>query len=191
MAKTSNVETIIRGLMQAAANGYDGATKDGVKVEIGLARDKEINITDPRVTDGFSCKILGSKLKLAYHGEYPLEVLHSMKIETELKRYVKKIATFLRKEYKDITGKEVSLSELDELVIDVQPLSRIRNIVTATQIYKIGGLGDLAPEKFDKDESKERLDKAIKAFMETDKEEYKGTKKPENVTVKKSEQNKK
>ena len=93
---------------------------------------------------------------------------------------IKKVASFLRKEYKKITSNSLSLSMQGEANILVQKTSNVRTWVEATAVYKIGGLSGVDdPHPGDRD-----VDSAIKDWLSIGKDQYPRTKKPSNVTRK-------
>ena len=187
----SNTLDIIRGIAQAAANSYDGAhdkkySFDGEEHKVGLKREEGDPITDTRVLDGFRIKFQGPLLCIHYHGEIKIKDVHDSKFESEIESMINDISKFLKKEYKKVTGKSVSLSPDGEVYVDVQNSSRVRAWVQAYRYYKIGGLSDVERDpNYEKDSSSEdRLDASIKKFLAIGKDAYPGTKKPKNVTRK-------
>ena len=175
---------IIRGLAQAAANAHDGQhiesyTSDGRAREVGLKREEGNPITDKRVQDGFSVSFSGSRLKLSYHSEISLKEVHGNGFEDDINDQLKGILSFLKKEYKAVTGNTVGLTPLDEEAdIVVQSISRRRSWVQASRTYKIGGIDGV--DDLDEQESKDRLDDTFKKWLELGKK----AKKPQNVTRK-------
>ena len=80
---------IIRGISQAAANGYDGALDDkGEPISIGLKREEGNPITDSRVMDGFSVKMHGDLLKLTYQSEIKLRDVHDKNFESYIEQTI-------------------------------------------------------------------------------------------------------
>ena len=175
---------IIRGLAQAAANAYDGThvesyTHDERAREVGLKREEGHPILDKRVMDGFKVSFSGSKMKLCYQSEISLKEVHGNGFEDDINSMLKGILSFLKKEYKAVTGDTVSLSPIgEEADIMVQSTSRRRSWVQAYRYYKIGGINGV--DDLDEQESKDRLDDTFKKWLELGKK----AKKPENVTRK-------
>ena len=60
---------------------------------------------------------------------------------------MKKISSFLKKEYKSITGDTLTLTKDGEIDIAVQNTSKVRCWCQASQNYKIGNLGDVETVK--------------------------------------------
>ena len=185
MAESNTLE-IVQGIAQAAANAYDGAhdkrfSFDGEERKVGLRREEGCPIMDSRVVDGFSVKFHGPLLCIHYHGEIKIKEVHNSKYESEIESMINDIAKFLKKEYKKVTGKSLSLSPEGEVFVDIQSSSRVRAWVQAHRHYKIGGLSDVVKVG---EESEERLDASIKKFLAIGKDKYPGTKKPKNVTRK-------
>ena len=138
---------IIQGIYQAAANAYDGAhdqrfTSGDVK-QIGLGREEGCPIIDSRVSDGFGVKIVGDMLQINYECNVSLSAVYAVGFEEECERKLQAIADFLKKEYKVITGKSLSLSPQGEAKCLVQNTSRVRTFVMAHKMYKIGGMQDV------------------------------------------------
>ena len=124
-----------------------------------------------------------------------LELVLSKQKNVEVKRFqfpvamIGKVKSFLQKEYKAVTGDGITLSvdkDVEPSVL-VQYLSRVRSQVTASQCFKIGGvkMDEIAAE------SEEVSNPDVKKLVGDGEDKFKGTKKPENYTVKKSEQEKK
>ncbi len=185
MAK-SNVLDIVRGIAQAAANSYDGAhdkkySFDGEERKIGLKREKGDPIVDSRIMDGFNIKFHGPLMCIHYHGEIRIKDVHDKKFVSDMESMINDIAKFLRKEYKSVTGKALTLTAEGEIDIDVQSTSRVRAWVQAHRYYKIGGLSDVEDVG---GTSEDRLDASIKKFLAIGKEKYPNTKKPKNVKIK-------
>jgi len=135
---------IIQGINQAAANAYDGAHDErfitGDAKEIGLSREEGCPIVDSRVSDGFGVKIIGDMLQINYEANVSLSSVYAVGFEEECERRLEAIAGFLKKEYKSITGKSLSLSPQGEAQCLVQNTSRVRTFVVAHKLYKIGGM---------------------------------------------------
>jgi len=83
---------IVRGLSQAAANGYDGALdENGEPVKMGLKREEGHFIKDSRVVDGFGVKFHGDKLIITYQSETNLKEVKDEKYENEIEGMIKNI----------------------------------------------------------------------------------------------------
>jgi hypothetical protein len=185
MAKkeTSSVYEIIQGLSQAAANAYDGALKeDGEPVKAGLQREEGDPILDNRVMDGFNVTFYGDMMCLGYHSEVKLKEVYTNGFESEVDQRMSEVATWLKKEYRSVTGKSVTLTEEGEIDVMVQSTSRVRSWIQAKKHYKVGGL--------DKDmqiaaESKDTLDTGWKSFLEQGGWNGNGGKRPKNDSRKK------
>ena len=160
----ATVYEIIQGLSQAAANAYDGALgENNEPLLAGLRREDGDPILDKRVMDGFGVKFYGDMMCLSYHSEVMLKEVYASGFEAEIEQRIADIASFLKKEYKNITGNSVSLSEQGEADMRVETSSRIRSWVTAKKHYRVGGLSrdaqDLPP-------SEDRLDDKFRSFLE-------------------------
>ena len=135
---------IIQWINQAAANAYDGSHDKrfitGEPKEIGLSREEGCAIVDSRVSDGFGVKIIGDMLQINYEANVRLSDVYAVGFEEECERRVHAIAEFLKKEFKVITGKGLSLTPEGEVKCMVQNTSRVRTFVMCHRLYKIGGL---------------------------------------------------
>jgi hypothetical protein len=74
----ATVLDIVRGISQAAANGYDGSqyenhSYDGEATKIGLKREEGNPILDSRVVDGFGVKFHGNQLCISYQSDIRLK----------------------------------------------------------------------------------------------------------------------
>jgi hypothetical protein len=155
---------VVRGLAQAAANAYDGALDDkGEPLEIGLKREKGHPVLDSRVMDGFKVRIDGNRLIVAYQSEIKLRDVYATKsYENDINKIFGDIARYLKKEYKKVTGKSVSLTETGEPDILVQKTSNVRVFVNATKVYKIGGLESVEDRL---KPTEDRLDSKFREFL--------------------------
>ncbi len=154
---------IIRGISQAAANGYDGALDDkGEPISIGLKREDGDPITDSRVMDGFSIRMSGDILKLIYQSEIKLQDVHDKNFESDTEQTIQDIANFLKKEYKKITGDALTLTPQGEATILVQNTSKVRVFTIANKEYKIGNIGDADNVGSD---ARESIDAKFKNFL--------------------------
>jgi len=187
MAEKNNIIDIVNGISQAAANAYDGALDDkGEPLKVGLKREDGNPILDKRVIDGFNVTISGNILILKYQGEILLKDVYKGDFEGEIAQRLQDIVSYLKKEFKKITGKSLTLSKEDkEPDVLVQSLSRIRSWVQATQKFKIGGIPD-EPKMGDTVE--ERLSTAMKSWIGFGKDKFPKTKNPENVKGKRDEE---
>jgi hypothetical protein len=139
----ATVYEIIQGLSQAAANAYDGAlNEDGEAIEAGLKREEGRPLIDKRVMDGFNVKFFGNMACVSYHSELQLKEVYANGFESEMEQRIADVVTFLKKEYKNITGNSVTLTPEGESDIYVENSSRVRTWVTAKMHYKIGGLDE-------------------------------------------------
>ena len=139
----ATVYEIIQGLSQAAANAYDGAlTEEGEPVLVGLQREEGDPILDKRVLDGFNVRFHGNLMSLSYHSEVQLKEVYTNGFESDIEQRLSDIASFLKKEYRKVTGNSVQLTKEGEVDMRVESTSRIRSWVTAEQNYKVGGLDE-------------------------------------------------
>ena len=159
---------IVRGIAQAAANAYDGATdENGEFIKIGLRREDGPGPVKSiaRTMDGFKCRIDGNHLLVTYQSDIKLRDVYDKKrknFEGRMEERMSSIAKWLKKEYKRITGNTLSLSPVDEIDILVQSTSRVRVFVTANQKYKIGGLEGVEDKL---GPSEEKIEKKFREFL--------------------------
>jgi len=173
----SNIADIVKGINQAAANAHDGALdEEGNKLQVGLERDKSVSINDRRVMDGFGVSFSGNSMTIKYHREVMNKEVMDERLKTEVESAIEEVSSFLKKEYKKITGEALKLKKLPGDVIgNVQSTSRVRSWVEAQCSYEIEGSA-----KEDKaDTSKRDVDSAIKSFLELGKK----SKRPENEEI--------
>ena len=178
----ATVYEIIQGLSQAAANVYDGALDDkGEPLKAGLKREEGDPILDKRVMDGFNIKIYGNMMCLTYMSEVQLKEVYANGFEEEMERQVAGVASFLRKEYKKITGDTVSLTKEGEIDVHVENSTRVRSWVVAKMHYKVGGLD----KEMNNQEGSTAPDEYWKDFVSQGGWNGKGGKRPQNDTRKK------
>jgi hypothetical protein len=135
----ASVIEVINGISQAIHAKHEGGTEFGLKRESEMLL-KGCSIYDPRVMDGFGVQYQGDMLILKYHSEMPLTAVHDKNFETEIRILVKKITEHIKKEYKSITKKSLSLTEVGDIQILVQSANRRTCYVNAVQNYKIGNM---------------------------------------------------
>ena len=160
----ATVYEIVQGLSQAAANAYDGALdENGEPLNAGLQREEGDPILDKRIIDGFNVKFYGNMMCIGYQSEVQLKEVYANGFEGEVEQRVADIASFLKKEYKKITGNSVSLTEEGEIDVRVETSSRVRSWVTAKMHYKVGGLDEAM--KIDA-ESKDNMESGWRSFLD-------------------------
>ena len=184
---TVSVNDIIKGIAQAAANAYDGSqyekyAADGKARKVGLKREEGDAVLDSRVMDGFKVRITGPKLIVTYQTELSIKDYHNSKLDEEIERIYKGIATFLKKEYKAVTGNTLTLKADGDADILVQNMSKVRTWAQAKKVYTIGGLSGLDTVGDNKLETpEEKLRTAVEKFLAIGKDKYPGAKKPSNA----------
>ncbi len=163
--KMADVLEIVRGISQVMANTYDGALdENGDPIKVGLKREKEVAITDKRVMDGFRVQMSGDKLMIKYHGEVTMKEAKDKGFESELEQMMADISSFLKKEYKKVTGSALTLSSDADVDAIVQTVGAHRCWVQATKPYKIGGFGEAVVAVGEP--SVDNVDDAIKKWLE-------------------------
>ena len=156
---------IVRGISQVVANSYDGALdENGEPIKVGLKREEGHPINDSRVMDGFKVAFHGNQLCIHYHSELKLKEVHAPSFESDLEQMIGNIASFLKKEYKKITGDSLTLTKVGELDAIVQNASRVRMWVQAKCYYDIGGLDDDTGAILET--SEDSVDAKFKSFLD-------------------------
>jgi len=179
----ATVYEIIQGLSQAAANAYDGAlTEEGDAIKAGLRREEGNPLLDERVMDGFNVKFSGDMMCLSYQSELQLKEVYTSAFESDTEQRIADIATWLKKEYKKVTGNSVTLTASGEADIRVENSSRIRTWVVAKKHYKVGGLTE---EMSTTDPAETPVEASWQSFLELGGWDGSGGKRPENDTRKK------
>ena len=170
---SQKVVDILRGISQAAAGMYDGATdEDGEPVKIGLKREEGNPMLDKRVIDGCKVRCSGKTLIVSYHSELLLKDVYSKNLENELEQTMSDIVSYLKKQYRKVTGNTLSLKEKGEVDARVESTSRVRVFVTARKNYEISNMSDVENVK---EPSKDGLDKKFRKFLD-----LAATKRPKN-----------
>jgi hypothetical protein len=161
--KMASTLEIVNGISQVMSNVHDGAVDtDGDPIKVGLKREEGHPINDSRVMDGFTAKVYGNKLCIGYHAEASIKDVHSKDFEPDIEQMIEDIASFLKKEFKKVTGNALSLKKEGEPEIMVQNISRIRSTVVAKCHYEIKGLESEGVQQ----PSEDRLDSSIKSWLE-------------------------
>jgi hypothetical protein len=163
----ATVLDIVRGISQAAANAYDGAhddkySLDGEARKVGLKREEGDPIVDSRVIDGFGIRFHGPLLCISYQSDIKLKDVYAGDIEAEVEDMITNVASFLKKEYKKVTGDSLSLTPATDVDVLVQNTSKVRVFVNGHRYYKVGNLDGVMSVN---EPSEDRLDKSIRDFL--------------------------
>ena len=160
----ATVYEIVQGLSQAAANAYDGALdENGESLLAGLKREEGDPILDRRVIDGFNVSFHGPLMCIQYHSEVQLKEVYAAGFESGIEQQIADIASFLKKEYRKITGNSVSLTKEGEAEMRVESTSRVRSWVTAKCHYRVGGMDDVVVVG---EGSEDRLEADWRSFLD-------------------------
>tara|TARA_R110000824_G_scaffold103901_6_gene246686 strand:- start:6808 stop:7353 length:546 start_codon:yes stop_codon:yes gene_type:complete len=171
---SQEIVDVLRGISSAAASMYDGALdEEGNPVEIGLKREEGNPALDSRVIDGCKVRVNGKTLIVSYHSECKLKDVYSNSFMNDLEQTMADIVKFLKKRYRKITGKTLSLKEKGECNAKVESTSRVRVFVTASKDYEISSLGKVDDPNAG---SKDSLEASFKKFLDQDA----GNKRPKN-----------
>ena len=159
---SQKVVDILKGISQAAGNMYDGAAdENGEPIKIGLKREEGNPLLDRRTIDGCSVRCSGKTLHVSYHSELLLKDVYRGNLESELEQIMSDIVSYLKKQYRKITGNTLSLKEKGECNARVESTSRVRVFVTARKDYEISNM-DVEDVK---DPSEDKLEKTFSDFL--------------------------
>jgi hypothetical protein len=139
---------VIKGISQIMANTYDGARDEkGEPIKAGLRRESVPAFTscDCRLLDGFRARVTHHASKdgsfpcliVSYQSEIKLEEAHKPGLSDDVEEYIAEALKYLKKEFKKITGSELSVEKYGDMHMLVEELSKIRTQVTAQCHYKI------------------------------------------------------
>lgn len=142
---------VIKGISQVMAQTYDGARDEkGEPIKAGLRREDVAPLTscECRLLDGFRARVTHYSDKnesfpcliMSYHSELKLEEAHNPKLGEDVEEHIAEALKYLKKEFKKVTGKELSVEKHGDVKMLVEETSRIRVFVTAQSRYKIGGV---------------------------------------------------
>ena len=161
---SQKVVDILRGISQAAASMYDGALDENDEpIKIGLKREEGNPNLDKRTIDGAKVRVSGKTLIVSYHSELLLKDVYAKNLESELEQTMSDIVSYLKKQYRKVTGNTLSLKEKGEVDARVESTSRVRVFVTARKDYEIGNMDDVEEVG---NPSEDGLEKNFKKFLE-------------------------
>ena len=159
---SQKVVDIVKGISQAAGTMYDGAVdENGEPLKIGLKREEGNPLLDRRRMDGAGVKVSGNTLVVSYMSELKRSDVDS-KLESDLEQTMSDIVSYLKKQYRKITGNTLSLKEKGEVDARVETTSRVRVFVTARKLYEISGMDEVENVAAG---SEDRLEKTFKDFL--------------------------
>jgi hypothetical protein len=139
---------VIKGISQVMAQTYDGARDEkGEPIKTGLRREKVAPFTscECRLLDGFRARVTHHADKdgsfpcliVSYQSEVKLEEAHSPGLAGDVEQYIADALKYLKKEFKKVTGKELSVEKYGDMKMLVEEISKIRTQVTAQCHYEI------------------------------------------------------
>jgi hypothetical protein len=142
---------VIKGISQVMVQTYDGARDEkGEPIKVGLRREDVAPFTscECRLLDGFKARVTHHADKdgsfpcliMSYHSELKLQEAHSPKLGEDVESYIAEALKYLKKEFKKVTGKELSVEKYGDVKMLVEETSKIRVFVTAQCHYKISGV---------------------------------------------------
>jgi len=145
---------------------YDGALdEEGEPIKIGLKREEGNPMLDKRVIDGCKVRCSGKTLIVSYHSDLLLKDVYANKkgkLEDELEQTMSDIVSYLKKQYRKVTGNTLSLKEKGEVDARVESTSRVRVFVTASKHYEITSMSDVEDIK---NPSEDKLEKTFSDFL--------------------------
>ena len=131
----ADISEILAGIQQAAANAYDGGEETGA-----LQREKGNPLLDFRVNDDFKVNFSDNKLHVTYTIEKPKERYYQEDVEADVEDAIEGLVKYLKKEYKKIVGKSISLKKVGKIEEDTEEISGLRVTVKGRGTYEIAGL---------------------------------------------------
>ena len=163
MANILDVVQTIQNIV--GQKGYDGALdEEGNPVKIGLKREVENTVTDSRLVDGFGVRFQGDKMILSYSSECNIKQVQKPNFQDMVEQNIADIISFIQKEYRGASGKNLSLTREGEADILVQKMSNYRTWYQSSCIYKIGSVEGLLEEDQPKD-----INESIKSWLKSSK----------------------
>ena len=159
MASVLDVVQTIQNIV--GQKGYDGALdEEGNPVKIGLKREVDNVVTDSRLVDGFGVRFQGDKMILSYSSECTLKQVQRTNFQDIVEQNLSDIISFIQKEYRGASGKNLRLTKEGEADILVQKMSNFRTWYQSSCIYKIGGAEGVLEEDKPKD-----INESIKRWL--------------------------
>ena len=99
------------------------------------------------MVDGFGVKFESNCICITYSSEIKLKEVYGGSLENDVSSKISDVATFIKKEYRALTKSGLTLTADGEVNVLVQPVSRVRTLVTAVQKFKIGGIEEQKPDR--------------------------------------------
>tara|TARA_Y100000592_G_scaffold20912_1_gene32158 strand:- start:5249 stop:5743 length:495 start_codon:yes stop_codon:yes gene_type:complete len=163
MANILDVVQTIQNIV--STKGYDGALdEEGKPVKIGLKREVDNAVTDSRLVDGFGVRFQGDKMILSYSSECNIKQVQKPNFQDMVEQNIADIISFIQKEYRGASGKNLRLTREGDTDILVQKMSNVRTWYQSSCIYKIGGAEGVLEEDQPKD-----INENIKRWIDTSK----------------------
>ena len=122
---------VIKGLNQAAQNS-------SFKKTDALESERKIGPRDFKINDAFKLKFSDNKMILEYTLEVKNALMPNIKYDTNIENKITAILKYLKKEYKEITGKSVSFKAVSKLNTVVTPISYVTQVNRYTKVFEIG-----------------------------------------------------
>jgi hypothetical protein len=150
------LEDVQKGLKQIQAKTFDGSP-----FKIGLKRE-EVDKYHRRIIDGYSvCIHAPDRVLIFYSSECKITDVHKKnKFESDAHDMVDKIKKFLKKEFKEETGKALRLKQIKKHDVSVEYVSQVVCHFKTAIEYKVSVEGSTF-----EDEDLERSREGMKEFL--------------------------
>tara|TARA_R110002110_G_scaffold77417_2_gene203565 strand:+ start:201 stop:740 length:540 start_codon:yes stop_codon:yes gene_type:complete len=155
---------IIKNIAQAASNiTYDGATDENYEPhKIGLSREEGHPVLDSRNIDGFKIRLAGNHMIVSYSIEQKLSDVYAQKLEQEMEQVINQCVSYLKTEYRKISGQNLRLAKEGDVNVNVSYISRVRTCIYATCTYRVASLKEVDQNS---QPSEDRLNDTFKKFL--------------------------
>lgn len=121
---------VITALNQAANNAMWKKTD-------ALEREKFKGPRDFKINDAFKLKFADNKMMIEYTLEVKNALMPDIKFEVNPENKITSILSYIKDEYKNITGKTIGFEEDSKLKITVTPISNVTQINRYSKTFKI------------------------------------------------------
>ncbi len=104
-----------------------------------MDKDKGTWYKDRCLNDGFKVSFTDNKMVITYSKDVPRQSIRdNKKHESELNDMVNQAVSWIKKNFKEITGKSVTLTKDSDPLLRYDQYSNQREFVRMTTVYKIG-----------------------------------------------------
>ncbi|MCK9596377.1 hypothetical protein M0R19_04295 [Candidatus Pacearchaeota archaeon] len=158
--KSGGIEVleVIQAINQVAyENGFKGSGT--------LKNGEEVPVIDEDVYIPWSVKMSGNKLCILIHEEVAMKEAHETGFENNIKRKFSQVIKHLKRQFKDITKKELNLKEEGDMDIKVQLVSMVRAWYQAKRTYIISNIKEYTDNLTDTPKDFKERQKKFKDFL--------------------------